>query len=206
MIGNLTNQWDTTAFKANAYVQLARNFFKRLRVSVGGRLDYFNLIENPVVFAPRASLRYALTDISSISLSGGTYDQAPSYIWLLSNGANTRLNHVRENQAVLGVEHLLRSDLRVRVEGYIKDYADYPASSERPWLVLANTGAGFGGAEDGFSSFGFDNLLSAGTGSPPRHRIPSAERLSDIPLYGILSFSYNHSDYTALDQGASGIV
>ena len=197
--GALSNSWDTTAVKAGAYLQLAKNVLPRLRMSVGGRLDYFNLIDNPVVISPRASMQYAFTDLTSVSLSGGVYHQAPSYIWLLSNAANTRLNHVRVNQAILGVEHLLRADLRVRVEGYVKDYQDYPASSERPWLVLANTGAGFGGAEDGFSSFGFDNLFSDGTGFTRGVELLVQKRLSDIPFYGIMSLSYNFTDYKGLD-------
>ncbi|MBE0646026.1 MAG: TonB-dependent receptor [Bacteroidetes bacterium] len=198
-IQNLENAWDTTALKANAYVQLARTFFSNLRVTVGGRLDYFNLIDEPVAVGPRASLRYAVTDLTTLSLSGGTYYQSPSYIWLLSNPANTRLRHVRVDQAVLGVEHLLQSDLRVRVEGYVKNYSDYPASTERPYLVLANTGAGFGGAEEGFSSFGFDNLISGGEGQSRGVELLVQKRLSDIPLYGIFSLSYNNTEYTALD-------
>ena len=198
-VGNLANAWDTTELKANAYVQLARTFFKRLRVTAGARLDYFNLIDEPAVVAPRASLRYELNDLTALTLSGGTYYQSPSYIWLMSNGANTRLRHVRVDQAVLGVERLLASDLRVRVEGYVKDYSDYPASVERPYLVLANTGAGFGGAEEGFASFGLDDLVSDGAGLSRGVELLVQKRLSDIPLYGILSLSYNNTEYTALD-------
>lgn len=198
-VGNLSNAWDTTALKGNAYVQLARTFFNRLRVTVGGRLDYFNLIDESVAVAPRASLRYQLGELTALTLSGGTYYQSPSYIWLTSNAANTRLRHVRVDQAVLGVERLLDSDLRVRVEGYVKDYSDYPASLERPWLVLANTGAGFGGAEDGFASFGLDNLVSGGSGLSRGVELLVQKRLSEIPLYGIFSLSYNNTEYTALD-------
>jgi hypothetical protein len=198
-IANLENAWDTTGYKANAYVQVARSFFSRLRVTLGARMDYFNLIENPFVIGPRASARYAFTDLTSVTASGGTYYQSPSYIWLMSNPANTALDHVRVDQLVLGVEHLLRADLRVRVEGYVKDYSDYPASSERPWLVLANTGAGFGGAENGFDAFGFDDLRSAGTGTARGLELLVQKRLSDIPFYGIFSLSYNQTEYAAID-------
>ena len=197
---NLENEWDTRAYKANAYVQGARTFFKRLRVTLGARLDYFNMIDNPLAVGPRAALRYGLTEATTLTLSGGTYYQSPSYIWLVSNPANTRLDFVRVNQAVAGVEHLLRSDLRVRVEGYVKDYGDYPASIDRPWLVLANTGAGFGGAEEGFSSFGFDDLISAGTGFARGVELLVQKRLSEIPLYGIFSLSYNSTEYAAIDE------
>jgi hypothetical protein len=196
---NLANAWDTTAWKANAYLQLARTFFDRLRVTVGGRLDYFNLIDEPLAVGPRASLRYGLSDLTALTLSGGRYYQSPSYIWLLSNAANTRLRHVRVDQAVLGVEHLLDTDLRVRVEGYVKEYGDYPASAERRYLVLANTGAGYSGAEDGFSAFGFDNLFSDGTGRSRGVELLVQKRLSDIPFYGIFSLSYNSTEYVAMD-------
>lgn len=197
---NLENEWDTRAYKANAYVQAARTFFKRLRVTLGARLDYFNMIDNPLALGPRAALRYGLTEATTLTLSGGTYHQSPSYIWLVSNPANTRLDFVRVNQAVAGIEHLLRSDLRVRVEGYVKDYGDYPSSLDRPWLVLANTGAGFGGAEEGFSAFGFDDLISAGTGFARGVELLVQKRLSEIPLYGIFSLSYNSTEYTAIDE------
>jgi hypothetical protein len=198
-IRNMENAWDTTALKGSAYAQLARTFFGRLRVTVGGRLDYFNLIEQQLALGPRASMRYGLSDLTTLSLSGGRYFQSPSYIWLLSNSANTRLEHVRVDQIVLGAEHLLQADLRLRVEGYVKMYSDYPASSERPYLVLANTGAGFGGAEEGFSSFGFDNLVSAGEGRSRGVELLVQKRLSEIPLYGIFSLSYSRTDYTAIN-------
>lgn len=111
---NLANAWDTTAWKGNACVQLARTFFDRLRVTVGGRLDYFNLIDEPSAVGPRASLRYGLSGLTALTLGGGRYYQSPSYIWLLSNAANTRLRHVRVDQSVLGVEHLRDTDLRVQ--------------------------------------------------------------------------------------------
>ena len=49
------------------------------------------------------------------------------------------------DQYILGVEHLLQADLKVRVEGFMKEYNDYPASMDRPYLVLANTGGGYRG-------------------------------------------------------------
>ncbi len=195
----LANLWDTTAFKGAMYAQVARTFFTRLRVTLGGRFDYFNLIDEPVAIAPRLSMRYELTNLTTLTLSGGRYHQAPSYIWLVSNPANAALKHVRVDQAVMGVEHLLRSDFKVRVEGYVKDYADYPASSVRPWLVLANTGAGFGGAEDGFSAFGLEQLVSEGVGMSSGVELLLQKRMSEVPVYGILSLSYNNTEYTALD-------
>lgn len=195
----LENVWDSTAFKGSAYVQYARTLFDDLRVTLGGRMDYFNLIDEEFAFAPRLAFRYSADPVTTFTLSGGSYYQAPSYIWLMSNAANTRLKHVRVDQAVAGVERLLREDLLVRVEGYVKQYADYPASVSRPWLVLANTGAGYGGVEDGFSSFGIEDLVSEGEGYARGVELLIQKRLSDIPLYGIFSLSWNQTRYTGLD-------
>jgi TonB-dependent receptor-like protein/carboxypeptidase-like protein len=191
--------WDTTAYKYSAYTQFLSRFGPGLTLSAGVRADYFSMIENPMVFSPRASARYDVTQTTSFTLSGGRYFQAPSYIWLVSNPENANLNHIAVDQAVLGIEHLFRPDLRVRVEGYIKSYSDYPASIERRYLVLANTGAGFGGSEDDFASFGLDPLTSDGTGRARGVELLVQKRLSDIPLYGIMSLSYNKAEFTALD-------
>lgn len=193
------NVWDTTGAKASAYVQLSRAVGASLRATIGLRADYFSMIDQPVVVGPRASLSYELSPLTTVSLSGGLYHQSPSTIWLVSNPLNTRLSHIAVTQGVLGVEHLVRSDTRVRVEGYVKSYADYPASELRPWLVMANTGAGFGGAEDGFASFGFEPLTSVGTGISRGVELLVQKRLSDVPLYGILSLSWNRTDFTAID-------
>jgi hypothetical protein len=193
------NAWDTTGLKAAAYAQVAWRPYSQLQLSVGGRMDYFNLIDHPVAFSPRGSISYDLTPLTSINLSAGIYRQSPSSIWLVSNSINSRLDFITATQAVLGVEHLLRQDTKIRVEGYIKKYTDYPASETRPYLVLSNSGAGFGGAEDGFASFGFDPLVSVGEGFSRGAELLVQKRLSEVPCFGIFSLAYSRTDFTALD-------
>jgi hypothetical protein len=100
---------------------------------------------------------------------------------------------------VAGVEHFLQEDLRIRIEGYAKYYSKYPASVNRPYLVLANTGGGFGGAEEGFSSFGFDELVSQGSGRSFGVELLLQKKLSDTPLYGLASISVGRTRYTSFD-------
>ncbi|MBL0174097.1 MAG: TonB-dependent receptor [Ignavibacteria bacterium] len=191
--------WDTTGAKVSAYAQLAHTFFDRLQATIGGRLDYFGMIDKPLAAGPRASLSYLLSPLTSVSVSGGIYHQAPAAIWLVSNPANAALSHLRVTQVVAGIEHLFRADTKVRVEGYLKRYTNYPANTLRPWLVMANTGAGFGGSVDGYAAFGFDPLASEGTGNARGVELLVQKRLSEIPCYGILSLSYGRTDFTALD-------
>jgi hypothetical protein len=192
-------RWDTTGVKGSAYAQVSRNFFDRLQVTLGGRLEYFGMIDKPVAIGPRASLAYQITPVTTLSVSGGIYHQAPSTIWLVSNPINARLTHIRVDQVVAGVEQLLRVDTKVRIEGYVKRYSNYPVNTLRPWLVMANTGAGFGGAEEGFASFGFDPLSASGTGEARGVELLVQKRLSEIPCYGIVSVSYGRTDFTGLD-------
>jgi hypothetical protein len=189
---------DTSGWKSAAYVQVSQKWGS-MRFSLGGRGDYFNLLETPFEFSPRLSLTYELSPVTNINAALGQYAQAPSYVWLVANPENRSLKHIKVLQYVLGFEHLLRSDTKFSIEVYRKDYSRYPASVSRPYLVLANTGAGFGGSEDGFASFGLERLLSEGAGESYGVELFLQKRLSEIPCYGTVSISYNDSRFKAID-------
>ncbi|MBU1920235.1 TonB-dependent receptor, partial [bacterium] len=191
--------WDQRATKSAAFFQLDHKFSRKLTGTLGGRWDYFDRIDKKSAFSPRGSLSYDITDKTIVSLSGGVYHQAPSYVWLTTNGKNRQLEFIRANQLVFGVERLLRSDTRIRLESYVKQYRHYPASLTRPYLVLANTGAGFGGSEEGFSSFGFDDLVSEGRGLSRGIELLLQKRLSDLCCYGIVSATYGKTEFKGVD-------
>jgi hypothetical protein len=117
----------------------------------------------------------------------------------VANESNRGLRAARADQYVLSLEHLLDADLKVRLEAFSKRYRDYPASVDRPYLVLANTGGGFGGADENFASFGFDELVSAGTGNARGVEFLVQKKLSDIPLYGLISVTLMRTTFTGLD-------
>ncbi|HPG38749.1 MAG TPA: TonB-dependent receptor [bacterium] len=190
---NNNNSW-----KAAGWVQLARNF-NRLKIIAGSRIDYFNMIDNKTAFSPRLAAEYSLSSLTTLHASAGRYSQAPSFVWILANDVNRALHYVTVNQYIAGIEHLLREDTKVSIEGYYKEYLDYPASLSRRYLVMANTGAGFGGSEEGFASFGIDPLISGGSGKTRGIEFFVQKRNSGFPLFGTFSISYNKSTYTALD-------
>jgi hypothetical protein len=189
---------DTTAIKASGYVQ-ASHGFERFRITAGLRADYFDLIANSVVIAPRFSASYTASPITTMNVSAGRYYQTPSYVWLVANPSNRKLYQIGADQLVLGIDHMVRSDVKISLEGYLKKYSDYPASTSQPYLLLSNTGAGYGGANESFASFGLDSLVSAGTGTAYGVELFLQKKLSEIPCYGILSVSYNRSRMKALD-------
>lgn len=190
---------DTTALKTGAFMQVVQTVYP-FKFTFGLRGDYFSLIEEGFVVAPRLSAAWTLSPLTNITFSLGRYYQAPSYIWLVSNESNRLLKHIAVNQYIAGVEHLLRSDTRVSLEAYIKDYFHYPVSELRPYLIMANTGAGYGGSREAFASFGIDPLVSRGSGEAYGVEFFLQKKLSEVPCYGIASLSYNVSRFRALDE------
>ena len=190
---------DTVGIKSAAYAQLSFSMMHNLRITVGGRMDYFDLIKENVAFSPRLSASYAFSPVLVLSASIGKFNQAPSYIWLVANPANRNLKFISVNQNIIGIEYFLRSDTKFSIETYQKNYTNYPASIRQPFLVLSNTGAGFGGSEEGFASFGLDPLTSAGSGTSRGAEVFLQKKLSELPYYGLISISISESRFKGLD-------
>lgn len=186
-------------YKGSAFTQLCQRFLEKFELTIGTRVDYFSLINHQWSFSPRAALSYSVSPLTTLGISAGVYRQSPSYIWLVANEANSNLLPARVHQYIISAEHLLTPDVKVRLEGFYKRYDNYPASLDRPYLVLANTGGGFGGADENFSSFGFDHLVSAGTGRSYGTELLVQKKLSDTPIYGLLSVTLMRTWFTGLD-------
>lgn len=185
--------------KFGIYTNYNSLLFNRLTANLGVRSDIFTALNKKVYFSPRFSLSYALTELTNINFSTGIYYQSPSYIWLEAFESNRDLKMIKVNQFVLGFDQRISADALLKVEAFYKDYNNYPTSTIRPYLVLANTGAGFAGSDDNFSSFGLEPLVDAGFGKARGVELSVQKKLSDIPYYGIFSFTYSKSDYTSLD-------
>jgi hypothetical protein len=188
----------TSARKADAYLQYAHTFGP-LTVTAGARTDYFSLIANPTVFAPRLGLTYEAGPRTKFTASAGRYYQSPSYIWLMTNPYNRALNQLGMNQYVGGVEVFLQSDLRLSVEVYSKNYFNYPVSLTRPYVVMINAGEDVTDIADAYTAFGLDFLQSLGKGRARGIDLLLEKKLSDTPLYGRASLSISRSLFTALD-------
>jgi hypothetical protein len=189
----------STGYKASSYVQVSQRFLRDFDLTLGGRFDYFSLIDARTSLSPRASFSYNLSSVTTLAASAGVYRQSPSYIWLVANESNRGLRAARADQYILSVEHLFAADLRLRLEGFLKRYRDYPASLDRPYLVLANTGGGFGGADENYASFGFDRLVSAGTGYSRGVELLLQKKMSEVPLYVVLSITGMRTVFTPTD-------
>lgn len=185
-----------SVFKNATYINLT-GILGKLTLNVGGRLDYANYIKNKLYGSPRASLIYQVNDISAITMSGGRYYQFPSYIWMLGNPDNYKLDPITADQVVVGYDHNPYEFLKVQVEGYYKWYSKYPARVWREQAVLSPSGF------DDVSSdipFALEPLNSDATGYTRGIELFIQKKLSELPLYGLLSISVGESKFKALDK------
>ncbi|MBZ0244124.1 MAG: TonB-dependent receptor, partial [Bacteroidales bacterium] len=183
---------------AGASAQLSKSFLnERLTLSAGLRTDFNNYsssMGNPLnQLSPRFSASYVLSEKWAVTANTGRYYQLPAYTTLgfrdnnglLVNKEN-ELKYIAANHFIAGLQYIPRSDIFFSLEGFYKQYSDYPFSVNDS-ISLANKGADFGvlGAEEVVSNnkgraYGFE-LLN-------RSKLPSGFNL-------ILSYTFVRSEF-----------
>lgn len=170
-----------------------------LDINAGIRADFYQFLEDKFYLAPRLSIKYSINDMLKIRASGGIYYQSPAYVWT-TNPYNKGLKALQNNMGVIGLDYLLRADVRISLEGYYKDYSNLPSGTLpgiNDHIVITNTGTGFGGREDDFQSFGYFDLTSTAKGTAYGAELLIQKKYSNIPLYGLMSFTYSQSELIA---------
>jgi hypothetical protein len=168
-----------------------------VRFTAGLRGEWYGVLDAYRI-APRIGASIAVGSRSSISVSLGRYYQAPQFIWLVGDPENVdRLEPMRADVAIAGYERLLRPDLKARVEAYYKVYRDYAARLFRPQAVLQPSG--FDDVTSDIPS-GLEPLESIGTGRSYGAELLLQKRFSTIPLYALMSITFNRSEFAGLDS------
>lgn len=185
---------NTDTYKAFGFVSSTVRFLNDISLNVGIRYDRFNLINDKDYFSPRASITIPLTPKFFLNGSYGIFYQSPSYIWLVANENNRFLKNIKSEHYVGGVEYLFDAGLRVTLEGYYKNYSNYPVSTNRPYLILANSGGNFETVEE----FGLEPLTSDGTGFSRGLELFIQKTLTEN-FYGALNLTLFEAKYKALD-------
>lgn len=190
-----------TAFRQAAYVQSSLQLSDRLRLTLGARGDWYQFLRNEIRVAPRGALVWSVDEANTFTLAGGQYYQAPQPIWLVGSGENVRtLQPLRADQVVAGWQRLLRPDLKLQIEAYGKRYSDYPSRVFRRRAVLQPSG--FDDVTNDIP-YGLEPLVGTGTGSVRGAEVLLQKRLSDVPVYGLISASYNRTRFRGLDGSTS---
>jgi len=192
----LTVDTSFSAFRVGGWSEAVVRWSPRLRSTLGVRWDHYDYLGAATRVAPRVHIALDLGR-TTLTAAAGRYWQAPSFIWLAGDPSNAgSLRPFRADQVVLGVERLLRADLRLQAEMYYKRYGDYPARVFRPEAVLAP--AGFEDVKSDIP-FGLEPLSNQGKGRAWGAELFLQKKLSAVPVYGLVSVSLARSEFTGLD-------
>ena len=154
--------------KYGIFGQVSKRFAPiRTLVSFGLRADgntYNNEMSNLLnQLSPRLSASYSLFSNTSINASTGRFYQLPAYTTLgyrnrVGQLVNKDVQYIGANHYVLGLEQKFKSAYLFSVEGFYKDYFQYPIDLNNG-SSLANSGADYS------SVAGAVPVVSSGTGS-----------------------------------------
>lgn len=194
---------DFNLVKWGLFAQASQNFLANMIVvSVGTRFDannyspeMQNLLEQ---FSPRASISYNYSDALSFSANVGRYYQLPPYTSLgfkrdseLVNKSNG-LKYIRADHYIAGLEYRPSQMLQFTLEGFYKDYSNYPFSVNDS-ISLANKGADFG-------VLGDEEVISISEGRA--YGIEFLARFNNQKnLNGNLSYTLVRSEFEDLNTG-----
>lgn len=184
---------DFSFIKYSAFAQLSKTYFNgKLVSSLGARIDNnsFTKSKSAPNFSPRASVSYRLTEKSSLNANLGRFFQLPSYTVLgytdsTGQYLNQDVDYIQCDHAVFGYEFNPSNYSKITLEGFYKQYDNYPFSINDS-ISLANLGGDFG-------VIGNEDVSSISQGKSYGIEFLAQQKLSKS-IYGILSMTY----YTSL--------
>lgn len=190
-------------YKWNLFAQASRSLLNnRLNLSFGLRADansysksMLNLFDQ---LSPRFSASYGLTDQLFLNFNTGRFYQQPPYTSLgfrksagkLVNKENN-LKYISSDHLVAGIEFQRNRDARFTVEGFFKNYRNYPFSVLDS-ISIANKGADFG-------TYGDEEVISRSKGRAYGLEVLAQERnLAGFNI--ILSYTLVRSEFQNVDN------
>ncbi len=191
-------------YKWNLFGQVTRSFMDdALSLSFGVRTDannYSSNMANPLnQLSPRISASYQLRDNLTLSASTGRFFQLPSYTTLgyrdnegvLRNRENN-LTFISVDHYVAGLELLPTPQTKVTLEGFFKDYNNYPFSVV-DGVPLSSKSVEFG-------IFGDEEVTSTSNGRAYGAELFYREqRFKNLNI--ILSYTFVRSEFEDTDGG-----
>jgi len=167
-------------FKFGLFGQINRTFFnERLGLSAGIRADGNSFTDDGAnllkTISPRISASYAFAPKWKLNASVGRYFKTPLYTVLgYRDESGVLVNkdqpYLRSDHYVAGLEFLPTPVLRLTLEGFYKQYEDYPVSLFNG-ISLANQGVGFG-------ILGNEKVLAVGKGEAYGMELFAQQKLS----------------------------
>ena len=184
--------------KYGFFGKASRSYFEdKLSLSLGLRLDAdsfttgSSLIDN---LSPRIAASYQLTSDQrwKLNASVGRYYKIPPYTMLgfqdlQGNFINKNNRYTQSDHYVFGVEYNWTPTARITVEGFIKDYSQYPVSI-LDQVSLANKGGGF-------EVLGNEPVVDTGKGRSSGIEVLFQQKLTKN-FYGVLAYTHFFSEFS----------
>jgi hypothetical protein len=180
-----------TTYQSGIYVQATRPVTRALSVTAGGRLDHFAYLDS-VRVSPRLAGSYQLSGGWSLRGAYGRYYQQPFLLFVSVFPENRELRPWRADHFVGGVAWERGDGWRMSLEGYRKNYGEYPVALEYPSLSLANVGDTFNVREILFP------LTSAGEGRATGGELFVEKKLTG-KVYGQGNLAFSRTRHAGLD-------
>nr|MBS0037749.1 TonB-dependent receptor [Saprospiraceae bacterium] len=192
-------------FKYFVFSQVSRNFRNgKFSLSLGLRMDgnsYSAEFANPLQnISPRLSASYYILPELAVNFTAGIYYQLPPFTVLGYRDEGTLVNKengiefVRASHLTAGVEYLLGERSRISLEGYYKNYPNYPLLL-REQVSLANFGGDFG-------VVGNEPVNTGSEGRTYGVELLFQQRLTK-GFYGIGAYTFGVSEFTSPARGES---
>ncbi|MFN8344969.1 MAG: TonB-dependent receptor [Spirosomataceae bacterium] len=194
----VTIAFNTTVdfFKYGAFAQVNRKLLDdRLHLSAGLRTDMNSFTtdgNNPLAtLSPRLSASYQLSNKWRLNASVGRYFKTPIYTVLGykqdGNFVNKSNKYIRSDHLVVGLEFIPTPTTRITLEGFVKQYNNYPVSL-RDGISLANQGGNFG-------AIGNEAVTSIGKGRSRGIEFFFQQKLTKN-FFGVFSYTHFRSEFT----------
>jgi len=190
-------------YKWHAFAQASKPYFNnKLMVSLGVRTDannYSKSMSNMLNhLSPRLSASYSLKDNLFVSFNTGRYFQTPSYTTLGYRDNNSVLvnkendiKFIQTDHLVAGVEYLPTRTSKISLEGFYKDYSNYPFS--------VKDSVPLGSKSIDFGIFGDEEVVSISKGRAYGTELYYRETMFK-GLNIILSYTYVRSEFKNTDD------
>lgn len=144
---------DIAVYKYSVFGSATRSFLdQKINVTLGLRMDgndFNSEMANPLnQFAPKLAFTYNFSSEFSFNSNISIYYQLPPYTTLGFKDAtgslvNDDMTYIQTHHYVAGFSYYLDINAKISLEGFYKDYSNYPFLL-RDSLTLANLGGDFG--------------------------------------------------------------
>jgi len=195
---NFRYETEIDFMKYGIFTNVTKSFFNnRFDVSAGVRADGDSFTEDNNIgqtLSPRLGLSYSLSEEWKLNATIGRYFKIAPYTILgyQENGEfiNRNADYTESDHYVFGIERILGPASNITLEGFYKEYSDYPVSV-RDSVSLANKGAGF-------EVLGNEAVATVGRGRSYGVELLFQQKLTKN-FYGIFSYTYFFSEFTGFD-------